>query len=304
MPPGTWITGGDWDHTLWGGELPRRDWIDAVTPNHPVWVNRLDGHMALANSAALRAAGVTRGVTDVAGGEIVRDRNRDPTGVLKDNAMDLVAAKVPPPGDALKDRALDAAMRHVAAQGVTTVHNMGSWNDLDVFDRAARGGRLGDTNLRRRAAGHLGETAGRRGRQSGTDRKDAATPGCASAPSRVSSTDRSGPTRRPFTTPFTDAPGDRGLFVTPPEDLYTRIAGADKAGLHVVVHAIGDRANTTLLDIFERVIRENGPRDRRFRIEHAQHLAPADIPAIRRAGRHRQHAAVPRDRRRTMGRSA
>ncbi len=79
-------------------------------------------------------------------------------------------------------------------------------------------------------------------------------------------------------TPFTDAPGERGLFVTPPEDLYSRISGADKAGLHVVVHAIGDRANTTLLDIFERVARENGPRDRRFRIEHAQHLAPADVP--------------------------
>ena len=142
VPAGTWITGGDWDHTLWGGELPRRDWIDAATPNHPVWVNRLDGHMALANSAALRAAGVTREAADVAGGEIVRDARRELTGVLKDNAMDLVAAKVPPPGDALKDRALEAAMRHVAAQGVTTVHNMGSWDDLAVFDRAARGGRL------------------------------------------------------------------------------------------------------------------------------------------------------------------
>ena len=72
VPAGTWIEGGDWDHSLWGGELPARDWIDAVTPNHPVWINRLDGHMALANSAALKAAGVTRATKDVAGGEIVR----------------------------------------------------------------------------------------------------------------------------------------------------------------------------------------------------------------------------------------
>ena len=142
VPTGTWVTGGDWDHTLWGGELPRRDWIDAVTPNHPVWVNRLDGHMALANSAALRAAGVADAVTDVEGGEIVRDAARKPTGVLKDNAMSLVDARVPPPSAALSDRALEAAMRHVAAQGVTAVHHMGTWNDLEVFERAWRATRL------------------------------------------------------------------------------------------------------------------------------------------------------------------
>ncbi len=93
VPAGTWITGGDWDHRLWGGELPTREWIDAVTPDHPVWINRLDGHMALANSVALKLAGVTRATKDVAGGEIVRDRSGEPTGVLKDNAMALVDAR-------------------------------------------------------------------------------------------------------------------------------------------------------------------------------------------------------------------
>src|SRR5437867_1585480 len=127
VPAGTWITGGDWDHTLWGGELPRRDWIDAVTPDHPVWVTRLDGHMALANSAALKAAGLNGMSTDVSGGEIVRDAVGRPTGLLKDNAMGMVASKVPSPDAAMEDRALQAAMRHVAAQGVTTIHNMGSW---------------------------------------------------------------------------------------------------------------------------------------------------------------------------------
>ncbi|HEX5830760.1 MAG TPA: amidohydrolase family protein, partial [Gemmatimonadaceae bacterium] len=111
MPAGTWIRGGDWDHEQWGGELPTRQWIDSVTPDHPVWINRLDGHMALANSAALRAAGVTRTSAEVDGGAIVRDAAGEPTGVLKDNAMGLVDRVAPEPGPVLEDRALDAAMR-------------------------------------------------------------------------------------------------------------------------------------------------------------------------------------------------
>ena len=149
VPAGTWITGGDWDHTLWGGELPARDWIDAVTPDHPVWVNRLDGHMALANSAALRAAGVADTAANVEGGEIVRDARGRPTGVLKDNAMDLVAGKVPPPSDAMNDRALEAAMKFVAAQGVTAVHHMGTWEELAVFEFVC-GRNLYDTQTRGR----------------------------------------------------------------------------------------------------------------------------------------------------------
>jgi predicted amidohydrolase YtcJ len=285
VPTGTWITGGDWDHTLWGGELPRRDWIDAITPDHPVWINRLDGHMALANSAALRAAGVDDAVRDVSGGEIVRDAGRRPTGLLKDNAMDLVAAKAPPPGDALNDRALDAAMKYVAAQGVTAVHHMGTWDDLAVFERAWRAGRL---STRIQAAVPLGTWARLR---DAVAAKRFGPEGRGDAWLRVGAlkgfVDGSlGSHTAAFHEPFTDAAAkatagqasDRGLFVTPAGDLYTWIANADKAALHVMVHAIGDRANATLLDIFERVARENGARDRRFRIEHAQHLSPADIP--------------------------
>ena len=277
VPAGTWITGGDWDHTLWGGELPRRDWIDAVTPDHPVWVNRLDGHMALANSAALRAAAVADSVADVEGGEIVRDGASKPTGLLKDNAMDLVGRKVPPPADALSDRALDAAMKHVAAQGVTAVHHMGTWEELAVLERAWRAGRLG---TRVNAAVPLGTWARLRDTVAA---KRFGAEGRGDAWLRVGMlkgfVDGSlGSHTAAFEDPFTDAPKDRGLFVTPAEDLYTRIAGADKCGLHVAVHAIGDRANATLLDIFERVARENGARDRRFRVEHAQHLRTGDIP--------------------------
>src|SRR5688572_31458964 len=141
-PPGTWITEGNWDHELWGGELPRRDWIDSVTPNIPVWVQRLDGHMGLANSAALRAAGITRATPDVDGGTIVRDASGEPTGILKDNATGLIGRVIPPPTAEQMHRALDAAMRFVAEQGVTSVHHMGTWGELAAFEKARAAGRL------------------------------------------------------------------------------------------------------------------------------------------------------------------
>ena len=130
--------------------------VDDLTPENPVWVNRLDGHMALANSLALELAGVTRDTADVAGGTIERDANGDPTGVLKDNAMDLVFDVLPPPDDAAYDRALEAATSHMAAQGVTSVHHMGSWDTLAVAQRARDNDHAQDTHLRGGAARGLG----------------------------------------------------------------------------------------------------------------------------------------------------
>ncbi|HVX41183.1 MAG TPA: amidohydrolase [Gemmatimonadaceae bacterium] len=271
-PAGTWIRNGDWDHERWGGELPRRDWIDAVTPDHPVWVNRLDGHMALANSAALRAAGVMRDTSDVPGGTIVRDAHGEPTGVLKDNAQSLVERAVPPLNDAELDRALDAAMRFVASKGVTSVHHMGTWEDLAVFERAHAAGRL---STRIYAAVPIDTWERLRDRVVSGGRGDAWL--------RIGAlkgfVDGSlGSHTAAMLAPFDDEPGNCGLFVNAPDDLYRWTSGADEAGLHLIVHAIGDLAIRTQLDIYERVIREHGPRDRRFRIEHAQHLAPADLP--------------------------
>ncbi|MEW6322294.1 MAG: amidohydrolase family protein [Acidobacteriota bacterium] len=278
VPDGTWITGGDWDHTLWGGELPTRQWIDGITPKHPVFVSRLDGHMALANTAALTAAGVADSVQDVPGGEIVRDARRRPTGLLKDNAMGLVESKIPPPGDEMLQRAIAAAQRYVAEQGVTTVHTMGSWRDLDALHRARRAGALG---TRIYAAVPL--DTWERLAEAVSARTYGGEDGRGDAWLRVGGlkgfVDGSlGSHTAAFHEPFSDTPGDRGFYVNEPDALYSWISGADKAGLHVMVHAIGDRANAMLLDLFERVSRENGARDRRFRIEHAQHLAPADIP--------------------------
>jgi predicted amidohydrolase YtcJ len=272
LPHGAWITEGNWDHEQWGGELPRHEWIDSVTPNNPVWINRLDGHMSLANALALHAAGVTKATTEVSGGTIVRDGNGDPTGILKDNATSLVDRAVPDPTVEQEDRALDAAMRFVAMQGVTSVHNMGTWNELAVFERARHAGRL---RTRIYAAVPLGTWERLRDTVAARGRGDA----WLHIGGLKGFVDGSlGSHTAAMLEPFTDAPDDRGLLVNTPENLYAWTSGADKAGLHVIVHAIGDRAIRMQLDIFERVARENGARDRRFRIEHAQHIAPADIP--------------------------
>lgn len=271
LEPGEWILNGNWDHEHWGGELPRRAWIDAATPDNPVWINRLDGHMALANSLALELAGLDADTPDVAGGEIVRDASGKPTGVLKDNAMRLVEAAIPPPTEAQLDRALAAAMEHVAANGVTSVHDMGDWTSLAAYRRAHSKGELitriysvvplNDWQRLRDevAANGRGDEwlriGGLKGFMDGSLGSHTAA----------------------FLEPFTDAPDDRGFLINDLEDMRDWIGGADGAGLHVMVHAIGDRAIRHLLDIYADVARQTGERDRRFRIEHAQHIHPDDL---------------------------
>ena len=272
MPKGAWITDGDWDHTLWGGELPTRQWIDSVTPDNPVWVSRLDGHMGLANSLALAASKVTKAAPEVEGGVIVRDKSGEPTGLLKDNAQGLIDDATPYPPDEVADRAFDAAMHFLAERGVTSAQNMGTWYDLSIFERAHKAGRmitrmyavvplaswekLRDTVAARGHGDEWVRIGGLKGFVDGSLGSHTAA----------------------MLRPFDDAPKDSGLLVTSPESLYARTSGADKAGLHVMVHAIGDRAIRIQLDNYARVEKENGAKDRRFRIEHAQHIAPEDIP--------------------------
>ena len=272
VAPGTWITGGDWDHQQWGGELPTRDWIDSVTPNNPVWVARLDGHMALANGLALAAGKVTKSTRDVEGGTIVRDAAGNPTGILKDNAQSYVNRAEPPDTEELTDRALHAAMKYVAARGVTSVHNMGDFAGLAAIDRAHKAKslitriyqitpinawqRLRDTVAARGKGDEWVRIGGLKGFVDGSLGSHTAA----------------------MFAPFTDSPKDSGFLVTTESQLYRWASEADKAGLQLVIHAIGDRAINTQLNIFERVAKENGAKDRRFRIEHAQHIAPADMP--------------------------
>jgi predicted amidohydrolase YtcJ len=275
LPPGAWMLGGEWDHTRWPTrtELPTRAWIDSVTPHTPVWIQRLDGHMGLANSAALAAAHITRDTPDIPGGTIVRDAAGEPTGILKDNAEGLVMRAVPAPSPALQDRALGAAMAYMGAQGVTAVTNMGyGWDDWATFERAHAAGGLTTriySVVPLRDWARLRDTVAARGRGDAWLHWGGL---------KAFADGSLGSHTAAMLAPFTDAPHDSGLLVTPPADLYVLIAAADQAGLQVMVHAIGDRAIRTQLDIYERVAREHGPRDRRFRIEHAQHIAASDVP--------------------------
>ncbi len=278
VPPGTWILNGDWDHTNWGGDLPERSWIDSVTPNNPVWINRLDGHMNLANSLALAAAKITRETKEVAGGTIVRDASGAPTGILKDNAQELMSGAIPAASMEMNLRALDAAMSYVAERGVTSVHHMGTWSDLDVFRRAHDAGAL---RTRINANVPLSTWARLRDEVTAHGRGDTWL--------RIGGlkgfVDGSlGSHTAAMLAPFTDAPNDTGLLVNTEKDLHDWTDSADKAGLQVIVHAIGDRAIRTQLNIYEHVAKDHGARDRRFRIEHAQHIAPPDIARFGRLG--------------------
>jgi predicted amidohydrolase YtcJ len=279
--PGEWILGGDWDHERWpDAPLPRREWIDSVTPDNPVLLYRLDGHMALANSAALRLAGIDRATRDIPGGVIVRDpRTREPTGILKDEAMAPVQAVVPSPTDAQRDAALRRALEHAASHGVTGfAHVSVPLADLGAYLRARDAG-----TLTARAALYfpiqvwrqVADTVARRGRGD-----DWVWIGGVKGYMDGSL----GSTTALFYQPYEDDPSTSGVAVTPEDSMRAWIGGADSAGLQVVVHAIGERANGLLLSIFDSVGQAHGPKDRRFRVEHAQHLRRQDIERFPRLG--------------------
>jgi len=280
LKPGEWILGGDWDHTLWPGQpLPRHEWIDSVTPSNPVFVSRLDGHEALANSAAIKAAGVTKDTPTPPGGEILRDRRGEPIGIFKDRALGLIERALPDPTPEQRDSALVRALAHAASLGVTATGFMSaSWADLASFHRLEKAGRLtmraalylpledwraiADTVHRSGPGDDWVKIGGLKGYMDG------------SAGSRTAF----------FFQPYADSVGYYGLLQHPEQDMRTWIGNADSAGLQIAVHAIGDRANAILLDIYDSVARAHGPRDRRFRDEHSQHLRPADIPRFGRIG--------------------
>jgi predicted amidohydrolase YtcJ len=281
LSEGRWVTGGDWDHERWPkADLPTKELIDRYTPNTPVFVNRLDGHMSLANSLVLKLAGVTKQTLDPPGGVIVRDpKTGEPTGVLKDAAQEFVWKVIPASTFEEKLAAARAATNHAASLGVTSVQDMSAGVDVGVYQTLLDRGelktriyavwplpswdRLARTGVRAHFGSGMLRTGGLKGFADGS----------------------LGSTTALFYEPYRDAPNTSGIpsgEMFPEGAMLERIRGADKAGLQVLIHAIGDKANDLILSMYEQVEREDGDRDRRFRIEHAQHLRAQDIPRFAR----------------------
>lgn len=269
-----WILGGDWDHEAWGGELPSKNWIDSVTGNHPVFVSRYDGHMAFANTKALQLAGIAKETPTPNGGTIIKDKNDQPTGVLKDEAMDLMYKIIPDPSEKELDEYLQAAIQHAFKNGVTQVHDVGSyggWTDLATYRRNYENKKL-DLRIYSfvalRTWKKLDSYCNIEGKGDDMLRWGGVK----------GFTDGSlGSTTAWFYQPYSDDPKTSGLNVTDTTDLRNWILAADSAGLNVAVHAIGDRANDFVLNVFEEAEKKNS-KDHRFRIEHAQHLSQQAIP--------------------------
>lgn len=280
---GEWILNGDWDHQSFDlPELPRKEWIDAVTPDNPVCVNRHDGHMVLVNSLALEIAGITRETLVPKGGEILKDSETgEPTGILKDAAMDLVMKHIPEPSLEMKLKAAQVALTHAAEKGVTSVHDMGNADNFEVYQELLKQNKLtaricvyipiGEVELYSKLklktpfGNNMLKIGGLKGFVDGSLGSSTAL----------------------FFEPYSDNPGTSGIFhsqMFPEGIMESRIKKAERAGLQVAIHAIGDKANHIILDIMEKVIADSRQRDRRWRVEHAQHLLNEDIERMGKLG--------------------
>jgi predicted amidohydrolase YtcJ len=282
-PKGEWITGGDWDEQKWSPpNLPTKELIDAITPDTPVWVNRHDGHESLANSVTLRLANINAKTANPPGGEIVRDSQGNPTGVLRDSAQELVAKVMPPMSHQHRLRSIRRALEYSASVGVTSVQHMNpEYDDVKAYAELAEQGALTtrislaplETGWRDQAKLGIRHAFGTASLRMG------AVKGYADG--------SLGSETAYFFEPFTDAPDRHGLLsdeMHPPSAMRQRLQAADAAGLQLCVHAIGDQAISMVLDIFEHIENTNGKHDRRWRIEHSQHMAAKDFVRYARLG--------------------
>jgi len=269
VPQGQWLTGGPWDEQRFGGQLPRKEWVDSVTGGVPIAIPRTDLHSLFLNSAALKLAGIDRNTPDIPGGVIERDEKGEPTGVVKDNAKSPVLAVIPPPTEAMIERYMRRGIENALSKGVAQVHN--TEIDWSVQDAARRLRAKGPTGLRFYSFVPLADwdrmAALVKAEGKGDDWVRWGGLKCVSDGSLGARTAR-------FYDAYVDAHDQHGVWSTPVDDMKRWIPEADAAGLHITTHAIGDEANDTVLDIFLDAAKRNGARARRFRIEHAQHLSP------------------------------
>ncbi|HWF83442.1 MAG TPA: amidohydrolase family protein [Vicinamibacterales bacterium] len=275
--PGEWILGRAWDQNLWKNKaFPTHDKLDAAAPNNPVYLTRVDGHAGLANAKAMQLAAVTRATEAPAGGRLIRDANGNPSGVFVDGAQELVAAKIPPESDALLDEQILLADKECRRLGLTMVHDAGNTKRaIDAYKRLADAGTL-QTRIYAMVRGSLADLA----------------PFFKAGPIanyhdyhvivraiKIIADGALGSRGAAMLEDYSDEPGNKGLLTTPPEEVYAQTLAASKAGFQTCIHAIGDRANREVLDVFARVQKEvPGSKSLRMRDEHAQILNPQDIP--------------------------
>jgi hypothetical protein len=268
-PGNAWIREGNWDNENWGGELPSKEWIDSVSGDHPIFISRYDGHMAFANSKAIQLAGVNASTASPAGGVVVKNGKGELTGCFKDKAMSLIEKAIPDPTEAELEEYYKAAAHYALERGVTHVNDMGSyggWADLSTYRRVAQ---KNNSLIRMYAFMQLATWS----RLDSFVQKNGRGDDLLKWGGLKGYVDGSlGSTTAWFHQPYLDDPKSTGLTITDTTDLRNWVIAADKAGLHVAVHAIGDRANDFILSVYEEAEKVNGTRDRRFRVEHAQHV--------------------------------
>ena len=271
---GEWITGGGWDHTLWSEKkFPNRQQLDAVAPKNPVILTHISGHVAVANSLALKSAEIDKTTTNPPGGEIERDGFGEPTGMLKEHAaMSLVTVRIPDPPVEVRRHGIELVLENVAKNGVTSAQDYSDWEDFKVYRQLKEDGKLTVRITEWLPFGTpLNDLQNMRA-QGGT--RD---PWLKTGALKAFTDGAMGSRTAAMLEPYSDDPSTSGILTSDPEKLRVMAIERDRAGFQLAFHAIGDRANRIALDVFEAVAQANGPRDRRDRIEHAQVVAPEDF---------------------------
>ncbi len=278
--PGEWILGRAWDQNLWPDtHWPTLDALEQAAPHNPVYLTRVDGHAALVNQQALNLAGVTAKTPDPEGGRLIRDAQNRPSGVLVDNAMNLVRSKMPSPTPAQIDEQILLADKECRRLGLTTVHDAGnSPAVMEAYKRLIDAGKL-KTRIYMMLSGPLAtlQPIFDKGPVADYHQHHLAVQAI-----KLYADGALGSRGAALLAPYSDEPGTSGFFVTPPEEIYKNTLAAAKAGFQTCIHAIGDRANRMVMDTFERVEKEvPKARDLRMRDEHAQILSAAEIPRFK-----------------------
>jgi hypothetical protein len=273
LKPGEWVTGRGWDHTLWPEKrFPSRGDLDAVSKDHPMEFERVDGHVLVANSLALKLAGITKDTKDPPGGSIERDANGEPDGMLKENAEGLVTGKIPPRTAERRRKGIELALADALSHGVTSLQDNSSWDDFLTY-RAIKN----DGKLNVRITEWLPFAAPLEQLQKMRDEGGTTDPWLKTGALKMVVDGSLGSRTAAMLAAYSDDPKTSGILRMEPERLKQLSIERDKAGFQLAFHAIGDRTNRVALDAFEAAAAANGPRERRDRIEHAQIVSPEDF---------------------------